>query len=145
MTRDARRRVRDAHARLEGDADLWISTAHDGQPWLVPLSFHWTGTALLMATLRRSRTYRNLAASGRARIALGHARDVLMIDGQVDLPERVPTHDADAVAAVAGYDPRTQQDTGYVRFVPRRAQSWQNVAEFDDRVIMADGRWGVDP
>lgn len=145
MTRDARRRVRDAHARLEGDADLWISTAHGGQPWLVPLSFHWTGTALLMATLRRSRTYRNLAAGGRARIALGQTRDVLMIDGRVDLPEQVPTHEADAVTAVAGYDPRTQQDTGYLRFVPRRAQSWRNVAEFDDRIIMANGRWVADP
>jgi len=30
---------------------LWIAVAHDDAPWLMPPSLHWTGTALLMATL----------------------------------------------------------------------------------------------
>jgi hypothetical protein len=143
--RDARQRARDARKRLEDDTDLWIATTNDGQPWLVPLSFHWTGTAILMATLRRSRTYRNLADGGGARIALGPTRDVLMLDGQVDLPERLPAQEADAVAAATGYDPRTEKDTAYIRFLPRRAQSWRNVAELNERTIMADGRWVDDP
>lgn len=142
--RDARQRVRDALQRLEGDTDLWIATAKDGRPWLVPLSFHWTGTALLMATLRRSRTCRNLADGGGARVTLGHTRDVLMLDGHVDLPDRLPEEEADAVAAAAGYDPRADEDTAYLQFVPRRAQSWRNVAELEDRTIMADGRWVTD-
>ena len=78
VPRDVHQRVHDALERLEGDDDLWIATAHGGTPWLVPLSFVWTGAAVLMATLRRSRTYLNLAEDGNARIALGHTRDVLL-------------------------------------------------------------------
>ena len=143
--RTVQQRVRDALARLEGDDDLWIATARDGQPWLVPLSFHWTGTAVLMATLRRSRTYRNLAAGGGARVTLGHTRDVLMLDGETDFPDELRASDADAVAVATGYDPRTETETAYLRFVPTRAQAWRTVAELTDRTIMTDGRWVADP
>jgi hypothetical protein len=139
--RDTRQRVRDALQQLEGEQDLWIATAHGGHPWLVPLSFHWTGTALLMATLRRSRTYTNIAERGNARIAVGPTRDVLLLDGQVDLPEHLPANEADAVAAASGYDPRTEHETGYIRFVPIRAQAWRSVPELEGRRIMADGQW----
>lgn len=141
--RDAEQRVRDARARLEGDHDLWIATARDGQPWLVPLSFHWTGQALLMATLRRSPTYRNLSEGSGARVTLGHTRDVVMLDGELDLPERLPEDQAAATATASGYDPRTEHETGYVRFVPRRVQAWRTAAEIEDRTIMRDGRWTV--
>jgi hypothetical protein len=141
VPREVHQRVHDALERLEGDDDLWIATAHGGTPWLVPLSFVWTGAAVLMATLRRSRTYLNLAEDGNARIALGHTRDVLLLDGQVDLPQQLPEQEADAVAAATGYDPRTQHDTAYIQFTPRRAHSWRNVAELDGRTIMTDGRW----
>jgi hypothetical protein len=141
VPRHASQRVKDALGRLRGDDDLWIATAMDGQPWLVPLSFHWTGSALLMATLRRSATYRNLAAGGTARVALGHTRDVVMIDGDVDLPEQLPTAEADAVAAASGYDPRHEPGTGYIRLVPRRIQSWRTVEELPERLIMQDGAW----
>jgi hypothetical protein len=139
--RNSRQRVRDALERLCGDRDLWIATAGDGRPWLVPLSFHWTGSALLMATLRRSPTYRNLARGGGARIALGDTRDVVLLDGDVDLPQDLPKSEAEAVAAAAGYDPRTQPETGYIRFVPRRVQAWRTAAEIDGRTIMRAGRW----
>lgn len=139
--RDVEQRVRDALDRLAKDDDLWIATAGEAQPWLVPLGFHWTGQALLMATLRRSPTYRNLAEGGGARVAVGHTRDVVMLDGDVDLPERLPEDQADAVAAASGYDPRTEHETGYVRFVPRRAQAWRTAAEIQGRTIMRDGRW----
>lgn len=143
--RAAHQRVQDALARLRGDHDLWIATAEAGRPWLVPLSFHWTGSALLMATLRRSPTYRNLAEGGEARVALGHTRDVVMLDGAVDLPEVLPDDEADAVATAAGYDPRTQPETAYIRFVPQRAQAWRTGAEITGRTVMRDGRWVVEP
>lgn len=145
VVRDGRQRVRDVLERLHKDADAWVATAADGTPWLVPLSFHWTGQALLMATLRRSRTYRNLAAGGGARVALGHTRDVVMLDGTVDLPATLPDGEAGAVAAATGYDPRTQDDTAYVRFTPARVQAWRTSAELDGRTIMADGRWTAEP
>lgn len=139
--RDVRQRVRDALQRLRSDRDLWIATARDSRPWVVPLSFHWTGQALLMATLRRSPTYRNLAEGGGARVMVGHTRDVVMLDGDVDLPEQLPEEEADATAAASGYDPRTQDEAAYVRFVPQRAQAWRTSAELDGRTIMRDGRW----
>ncbi len=139
--RDRARRIEDALARLEGDADLWLATADAGQPWLIPLSFHWTGRAVLMATLRRSATYRNLAQGGGVRIGLGHTRDVVMIDGEVDLPEDLPEADAAATAAAAGLDPRTDPTAAFLRVVPRRVQAWRNVAEIDERTIMRDGEW----
>ena len=61
----------------------------DGAPYLVPLSFDWDGEALLIATPTDSPTGRNLAATRAARLALGHTRDVSMIEGEVDeLPDR---------------------------------------------------------
>jgi len=143
--RSVEQRIRDARERLASDRDLWITTAREGEPWLVALSFHWTGRALLMATLRRSATYRNLSAGSGARVAVGHTRDVLMLDGEVDLPEHLPEDEADATAAASGYDPRTEAKAGYVRFVPRRAQAWRTAAEIEGRTIMREGRWVATP
>lgn len=142
--RGAAQRIRDARDRLAHDADLWIATAHDDAPWLIPLSFHWTGTALLMATLRRSRTYRNVAGGGGARVTLGHTRDVVMIDGEIDLPKELAEDEANAVAAASGYDPRTDADVAYLRFTPSRVQAWRTAAEIEERTIMTDGRWHAD-
>lgn len=139
--RDTGQRVRDALERLEGDRDLWITTASEGRPWVIPLSFHWTGTSLLMATPKSSRTYRNLAAGGTARLAIGHTRDVVLLDGRAELPSELPDDEADAVAAASGYDPRKQEEAGYIRFTPERAQAWRNVAEITGRTIMRDGEW----
>lgn len=139
--RDVGQRVQDALERLRTDTDLWLATAGGDQAWLVPLSFSWTGEALLMATLRRSRTYRNVAAGGGARIALGHTRDVVMLDGEVSLPERLPEDEAVAIAVAAGYDPRTDEEAAYLRFVPRRIQVWRTAEEIDGRTVMRDGAW----
>lgn len=144
--RDTATRVADALARLEHDTDLWIATADgSGRPWLVPLSFHWTGRALLMATSRRSPTHRNLAAGGAARVALGHTRDVVMVDGEADLPERLPEDHADAVASACGLDPRHDGDAAYLRVAPRRVQVWRTAAEIEGRTVMRDGRWEAAP
>lgn len=139
--RSTAQRIADTRARLAGDADVWVATAGDGQPWLVPLSFHWTGEVVLLATLRASPTYRNLAGSSAARLALGHTRDVVMIDASVDLPQHLRDDQADAVARVAGYDPRTDADTAYLRCWPRRIQAWRSAAEIEGRTIMHEGSW----
>jgi len=62
---------------------IWVATASaEGNPYLVPLSFDWDGETLLVATPTASPTGRNLAVTWAARLALGHTRDVPMIDGQ---------------------------------------------------------------
>ena len=139
--RDRATRIRDARLRLEQDADCWVATSLDDRPWLVPLSFRWTGDALLLATPKSNRTYRGVAAGGGLRVALGTTRDVVMIDGEVDRPAHLPTGEADAVAARTGVDPRSASDAGYLRVVPRRIQAWRNPAEVPERTIMRDGYW----
>ena len=82
----AAQRRRDTEHRLAHDVDLWVASAStDGAPYLVPLSFHWDGEALLMATPADSPTGRNLAATRAVRLGLGGTRDVSMIEGDVEV------------------------------------------------------------
>jgi hypothetical protein len=136
-------RRRDTERRLARDVDVWVSSASpDGSPYLVPLSFDWDGTALLLATPAGNPTGRNLASSGRARLGLGPTRDVTMIDGDVEVLTAVPPDDADRFAARTGFDPRTQP-VGYLwfRITPTRIQAWREADELPGRDLMRAGRW----
>jgi nitroimidazol reductase NimA-like FMN-containing flavoprotein (pyridoxamine 5'-phosphate oxidase superfamily) len=102
-------RRRDTEHRLAHDVDVWVATASaDGDPYLVPLSFDWDGETLLVATPTASPTGRNLAVTRVARLALGDARDVSMIDGQVEVVEidALAEQRADRFAKRSGFDPR---------------------------------------
>jgi Pyridoxamine 5'-phosphate oxidase len=145
MTRSRPERRRDTEHRLNHDIDVWVASASaDGAPYLVPLSFDWDDEALLVATPTNSPTGRNLAATRAARIALGHTRDVSMIEGGVEVLEldELPPERADRFAERAGFDPR-DLTTPYrwFRIAPRRIQAWREVDELTDRELMRDGRW----
>ena len=148
MVAEARSRAQrrqDAEHRLEHDVDVWVATASpDGAPYLVPLSFDWDGAALLVATPADSPTGRNLAATGAARLALGHTRDVCMVDGEVEALElgELPQERAERFAARTGFDPRAS-DTPFrwFRITPRRIQAWREENELTGRELMRDGRW----
>jgi hypothetical protein len=138
-------RRRDTDHRLTHDVDLWVATASaDGAPYMVPLSFDWDGDALLLATPAGSPTARNLAATGAVRLGLGHTRDVVLVEGDVEVLEidALPQERGNRFAAHAGFDPRTQ-DTPYrwFRITPRRILAWREVNELPDRELMRDGRW----
>src|SRR3954454_20290285 len=151
MTADPRSRAqrrRDTEHRLTHDTDVWVASASvDGAPYLVPLSFDWDGEALLVATPAASPTGRNLAATRTTRLALGHTRDVSMIEGEVEALEidALPQEQGDRFAARSGFDPRAL-DTPYrwFRIFPRRIQAWREVNELPDRELMRDGRWWSD-
>src|SRR3546814_17281091 len=83
--RTTEQRKADALAKLaESDADLWVATASaTGEPYLVPLSYAWDGVDVILSTHSSTLTARNLAESGRARLGIGHTRDVVMIDAHV--------------------------------------------------------------
>jgi hypothetical protein len=140
----ARRRL-DTEHRLTHDVDLWVATASpDGAPYLVPLSFHWDGETLLMATPTDSPTGRNLATGRAARLGLGDTRDVTMIDGDVQVLDlgALPQHRGDRFAAHTGFDPRALT-TPYRWFLvtPRRIQAWREADELPGRELMRDGHW----
>ncbi|WP_431968943.1 pyridoxamine 5'-phosphate oxidase family protein [Actinacidiphila sp. bgisy160] len=88
MTRTLRERHAGAMGRLRDDEDVWVATADaEGVPCLVPLSFWWDGEELWLATRRTNPTGRNLEASGRVRLSLGHTRDLVLVDGTARVVE----------------------------------------------------------
>jgi nitroimidazol reductase NimA-like FMN-containing flavoprotein (pyridoxamine 5'-phosphate oxidase superfamily) len=139
--RSAEQRKTDTMARLASDADAWIATADaDGNGYLLPLSFLWDGTGLVVATPRSSVAGRNLARGARLRVAVGDLRDVTMIDGTAEPVSDERTKDA--FAAKHGWDPRQEtSDYAYFRVVPGRVQAWREVNELPGRTLMRGGGW----
>jgi hypothetical protein len=145
--RDAQTRKADTLAMLaRAEIDVWVASASGaGEAHLVPVSLAWVDERAVIAVPGASVTTRNLTASGRARLAVGPTRDVVMIDAEL---ERSTPVDADATlgeayAAQADWDPRG--DDGYVFLVlrPLRLQAWRESDEIKGRTLMRDGAWVV--
>jgi hypothetical protein len=145
--RSGQQRKQDTLRRLAEDADAWVATASaDGVPTLVPLSFLWTGDAIMVCTPREYPTGRNLAA-GRVRLGLGDLRDVVLVQGRVTeyTRETVPAEWVEAFAAKhGGWDPRESDPPfGFFAVEPRRIQAWREENELADRDLMRAGAWVV--
>jgi hypothetical protein len=146
--RTPRQRKQDALSRLDHDTDAWVATAGpaSGAPHLVPLSFLWDGTTMLIATPSASVTSRNLQATGRARLGIGPTRDLVMIEGTVHAAQAaadIPAETGDAFAAKTGFDPRQLTGYLYFRIRPQRIQAWREANELAGRELMRDGQWAV--
>ena len=139
--RSQQQRKQDTLGRLESDADAWIASADPaGNGYLLPLSFLWDGTGVIVSTPRSSPTGRNLSRGGRVRVGLGELRDVTMIDGTAE--PILDEQSKDAFAAKHGWDPREEtSDYGYFRIVPDRVQAWREVNELPGRTLMRAGDW----
>ena len=138
--RSAQQRKNDTLTRLASEADAWIATADaTGSAYLLPLSFLWDGTGVVVSTPRASVTGRNLSRAGQVRVGLGELRDVTMIDGTAEPVQDDQTKDA--FAAKHDWDPR--QDTGdyaFFRIVPDRMQAWREVNELPEAAFADAGR-----
>ena len=150
MTEPARtpeQRKQDTLERLAHDVDAWVATADpgSGSPYLVPLSFLWDGTTLLIATPASSPTSRNLQSTGKVRLGIGPTRDLVLIEGTVQpLAAEISDAVGDAFAVKTGFDPR-QLNTPYLyfRIHPQRIQAWREANELEGRELMRDGCWVV--
>ncbi|MBC9820595.1 pyridoxamine 5'-phosphate oxidase family protein [Terrabacter sp. MAHUQ-38] len=139
-------RVRDTQGLLSREVDCWVATADPvtGAPHLVPLSFVWDGSSILLATGERSIAGRGLASGTGVRIGLGATRDVVMVDGSVEV---IPTGEldpaeADRFAERTGFDPRQTGSTYlFFRVVPTRIQAWREENELRGRDVLVAGRW----
>lgn len=152
--RDALARKRDTIALLAQPAiDVWVATAAaDDQtgaaPYLVPLSLLWTGERAVIAVEASSRTARNIAATGSARLGVGPTRDVVLLDVQLERSVAVTdtaAHElAESYAGQADWDPRSA-GPGYLFLVlrPLRIQAWREVADMPGRTLMRGGAWLV--
>jgi hypothetical protein len=127
-------------------ADIWVATASaSGDAHLVPLSYGWTGDRIVLAIDSTVVTARNLARSGKARLATGETRDVVMIDAELEGVHPVGTAPEEIVGPFVGqsdWDPRSAGDP-YVLMVlrPVRIQAWREANEIAGRTLMRDGAW----
>jgi Pyridoxamine 5'-phosphate oxidase len=147
--RTRQQRKQDALHRLQRDVDAWVATADEGSgtPYLVPLSFLWDGSTLLVATPSSSPTSRNLRATGKVRLGIGPTRDLVLIEGTVQAlaaASEIPDGVGDAFAAKTGFDPRELTSSYlYFRIQPQRLQAWREANELEDRELMRGGHWVV--
>lgn len=145
--RSRRARRGDVLAKLAAPvADAWVSTASGDHPYLVPLTLAWYEERIVLATEGSSPTARNLAASERARLALGSTRDVVMIEARLEAVRPVAAAEAagpgEAYATQNDWDPRAA-GSGYVFLLlrPVLIQAWRELNELRDRTVMRDGVW----
>ncbi|WP_433429264.1 pyridoxamine 5'-phosphate oxidase family protein [Nonomuraea sp. CA-141351] len=138
--RSTAQRKSDVLALLEEERHVWVSTAGPDGPHLVPLAYIWDGTWLVMATQSKNRTVRNLLHSPRARLALGAATDVVLLDGEIEIVE---PGDAQARDLGAGLplDPARGAGRVWLVFIPSRIMTWRHRGEIAGRTVMADSQW----
>ncbi len=126
---------------------MWLSTAGEAGPHLIPVAFVADGSAIVTATGERSVTVRNLLETPRARVAIGTTADVVMADtefGGLVPAEELASDVADRFAAVS-HDPRRMPGYVFVRLHPRRMQVWNGFHEFAGRTVMLNGEWLASP
>jgi hypothetical protein len=145
--RDRATRKADALALLRTPAiDVWVATASAaGKPHLVPVSLAWVDERAVIAVEQSSVTARNLTASGKARLAVGSTRDVVMIDAVLERAVDVAADDSLGAAYVAQADWDPRRATGYLFLVlrPVRVQAWREENEIPGRTLLRDGTWEV--
>jgi hypothetical protein len=143
--RDRATRAADALEMLATPAiDVWVATASaDGSPYLVPVSLAWVDERAVIAVAATSVTARNLIASGRARLAVGPSRDVVMIDAELERAVDVGEEAAlgEAYVAQSDWDPRRSEGYLFLVLRPVRLQAWREVNEIPGRTLMRGGRW----
>lgn len=87
---------------------------------------------------------RHLRTAPVVRVGIGPTRDVVLVEGPVEIVSRadLPGETADAFAAAAGFDPRElSSDYVYLRVRPDLIQAWREANELPGRDLMRDGRW----
>ena len=139
-------RIADTKQLLETTVDAWVATADPstGRPWMVPLSFAWMSSVVVLGTGADSRTVLNAVAQPWIRLGIGAVRDVVLIHGTAEVVSMadVDQTEADVFAERSGFDPRELSSPyAYLRVTPRRIQAWREENELAAREIMRDGRW----
>jgi hypothetical protein len=142
--RTREQRIADTLRKLETEVDVWVASASEnGRATIAPLSFVWREGALTIAMPATSLTARNLTRAGWARMALGPTRDVVMLDGPIEvLPIGADPALEDAHARATGFDPREEASVYvYIRLRPGRIRAWREADELAGRQLMEDGAW----
>jgi pyridoxamine 5'-phosphate oxidase-like protein len=142
--RGGEQRKADVFGRLAEDEDAWVSTTGaDGEPYLMPLSFAWHDGALLMCTRTSNPTAQNVLRTRRATVALGHTRDVVLIETEAEViaTHALPEPEAEAFIAKLNWDTRDRRTYSFLRFSPLAIRAWREENEIPGRELMKDGAW----
>lgn len=148
--RDAQTRKADTLTKLTANkVDIWVASASmngtQPQAHVIPLSLAWIDECVVVAAPAEQQTARNIRDTGKARLALGPTRDVVLIDATLDSFVGVvdaPAEFAERYAVQAGWDPRrTGPAYAYLILRPRRIQAWREENELAGRTLMRDGAW----
>jgi hypothetical protein len=111
----------------------------------VPLSLAWIDDRAVIALEAGSVTARNISSAGRARLAVGPTRDVVLLDAELERSAGVD-EDAElgaAYAAQADWDPRGLAGYAFLVLRPTKIQVWRESNELAGRVLMRNGVWTV--
>ena len=142
--RTREQRKADTLRKLETEVDVWVASAsEDGRANIAPLSFVWHDGAITISMPATSLTARNLTRAGWARMALGPTRDVVMLDGPIEvLAIGADRALENAHARATGFDPREEASAYvYIRLRPERIQAWREAHELAGRRLMEGGAW----
>jgi hypothetical protein len=142
--RTREQRIADTLRKLETEVDVWVASAsEDGRANIAPLSFVWHDGAITISMPVTSLTARNLTRAGWARMALGPTRDVVMLDGPIEvLAIGADPALENAHARATGFDPREEASAYvYIRLRPERIQAWREAHELAGRRLMEGGAW----
>jgi len=140
--RDLGRRIEDVQQALYTQRHLWLSTASGDRPHLVPLAYVWDGRQLLCATREGNRSVCNLRASRTAKVAIGTAHDVVLIEATVTVsdPGTAPAELAAAFDRLP-LNPAKVPGTVLLHLRPTRISAWRELAEMPGREVMRNGSW----
>jgi len=133
-------------AALEANDHMWLATGDSGgRPQLIAVSTLWDGTEIVIATRVETKTARNLAESGLAKLSHGTPEDVILIDARLESSVAAASADGDLrgrFERANGWDPGEEgDDWGFYRLRPHRIQAYLGYAELEGRDVMKGGRW----
>jgi hypothetical protein len=145
-SRSTAQRIADSLELLARNGDGWLATASpEGEPHLIAVSACWTGQVVLLATRGDSRTARNLAAGGSARLALGAPDDAILLDATVVDRQAAGPDSGElgrAFTSAMGWDPADEPGSwDYFVLVPQRVQAYRGYGERPGATIMRGGSW----
>lgn len=140
---ERRRHAEDVFRREHGQ--VWIATARESTPHLIPMSYAAIGSRILLCTGTTSPTGRNLLSNPQIKAAFGTTDNVVLVTAHVggaypvaDAPIEVQRQ----FSGQADWDPLTVAGE-FTFFVldPVRIDVWGPQSENAGREVMRDGQW----
>jgi hypothetical protein len=98
-----------------------------------------------VATIPSNPTGRNILDTEVIKVALGHTRDVVLIDGAARILDDadIGAERTSAYEAKNKWNPAESPSYRFFLVTPASIESWRELNEHGDRTLMRDGTWLV--